>query len=184
VGTRPQDARFDVILLEPTSIFNDIYVEVTNEMNRRSHPKMSRFAATFIALAPAGATSPAKSESLPKGTRIVGKLTTKLDTKHAQAGQPVVIEITKDVKSVDQILLKKGSLIRATLAQVQSFSKGKSSAALELALDGVVPRGGEQFTVPAIASAASSKMPELFVRGSRGRCDRLVTGCARFADGV
>ncbi|MGB2662852.1 MAG: hypothetical protein WAK48_02535 [Candidatus Acidiferrum sp.] len=137
---------------------------------------MSRLTATFIALALAGAiSSPAQStqskeaqasaaaertENLPKGTRLMGKLTTKLDTKYTQAGQPVVIEVAKDVKSGDQIFLKKGSLIKGTVTQVQAFSKGKSDAAFEISLDRVVPKGGEQFPDHFAIYALSAKLEE------------------------
>ncbi|MGB7729303.1 MAG: hypothetical protein WBL50_14825 [Candidatus Acidiferrum sp.] len=137
---------------------------------------MSRLTATFIALVLAGAiSSPVQSaqtketqasaaaeraETLPKGTRLIGKLTTKLDTKHTQTGQPVVIEVTKDVKSGDQILLKKGSLIKGTVTQVQAFSKGKSDAAFEITLDSVAPKGGEQFPDHFAIYALSAKLEE------------------------
>ncbi len=140
---------------------------------------MSRLTATFIALALAGtisttarsaqsnsaqagalAETSAKSATLPKGTRLVGKLTTKLDTKHTQTDQPVVIEVTKDVKSGDQILLKKGSLIKGTVTQAQAFSKGKSDAAFEISLDSVVPKGGEPFLDHFAVYALSAKLEE------------------------
>ncbi len=137
---------------------------------------MSRLTATFIALALAGAiSSPAQSvqskeaqasaaaeraQTLPKGTRLLGKLTTKLDTKHTQTGQPVIIEVTKDVKSGDQILLKKGSLIKGTVTQVETFSKGKSDAAFGITLDSVVPKGGEQFPDHFAIYALSAKLEE------------------------
>ena len=140
---------------------------------------MSRLTATFIALALAGAisataqspqsngaptTAPAevsaKSEVLPKGTRLMGKLTTKLDTKHTQTGQPVVIEVSKDVKSGDRVVLKKGSQIKGTVTQVQPFSKGKSSATLEITLDTVALKGEEQFSNHFAIYALSAKLEE------------------------
>ena len=109
---------------------------------------MNRLTATFIAVALAGTiSSPAQSaqskdaqasaaaeraEALPKGTRLMGKLTTKLDTKRTKVGQPVVIEVSKDVKSGDQTLLKKGSLIKGTVTQVQAFSKDNPAPRLRL----------------------------------------------------
>jgi hypothetical protein len=132
----------------------------------RSYPvedvKMSRIPAAVItlclacAISTAAQTTPApaqasatpaaaSSAALPKGTRIVGKLTTKLDTKKAESGQPVTIEVIKDVKSGDQVLLKKGSQIKGTIANVQA-AKGKSASELDIVLDTVVPKDGQQFT--------------------------------------
>ncbi|MGB2635993.1 MAG: hypothetical protein WAM58_18840 [Candidatus Acidiferrum sp.] len=137
---------------------------------------MNRLTATFIAVALAGTiSSPAQSaqskdaqasaaaeraEALPKGTRLMGKLTTKLDTKRTKVGQPVVIEVSKDVKSGDQTLLKKGSLIKGTVTQVQAFSKGQSSASFEIALDTAVPKGGQQISNHFAIFALSAKVEE------------------------
>jgi hypothetical protein len=67
----------------------------------------------------------------------------------------VVVEVTRDVKSGDRVLLKKGSLVKGTVTEVQAFSKG-SSAQLEIAFDHVTAKDGEQipahFAVYALAA--------------------------------
>lgn len=157
---------------------------------------MGRLAATFLALAPAWAiftaaqstqSNPSQASaqasalpetsanpaSLPKGTRLVGKLTTKLDTKHSKTGQAVVVEVTKDVKSGHQILLRKGSLVKGTITQVQAFSKGHSNAQLEIVLDNLVPKTGEQisnhFAIFALAAKIEKKPEDIYsTKGYQG----------------
>lgn len=156
---------------------------------------MRRLAAIFIALALAWAISTgaqstqsntsqappqasalpetsAKPATLPKGTRLLGKLTTKVDTKHSKIGEVVVVEVTKDVKSGEQIVLRKGSLVKGTITQVQAFSKGKSKAELEIVLDNVVPKTGEQFSNHFAIFALSAKLPQkpddFYASGGRG----------------
>lgn len=105
-----------------------------------------------------GAATPTESTSPLKGTRFVGKLTTKLDTKHAKVGQPVVVEVKKDVKSGDQVVLKKGSLVKGTVTQVTPYAKGSSAAELDIAFDNVGEKGGEQIPAHFAIYALSAKL--------------------------
>ena len=84
------------------------------------------------------------SLSLPNGTGIVGALTTNLDTKHSKVGDRVEVEVTQDVKPAGQVLLRRGSHITGQVALAYAFSKGDSTAKLEIVLDKVVAKSGEQ----------------------------------------
>jgi hypothetical protein len=157
---------------------------------------MKRLAAIFIALAlataistgaqsaqsdtpqaPAQASAPpdatAKTASLPKGTRLIGKITTKLDTKHTNSGQAIVVEVTKDVKPGDQILLRSGSLVKGTITQAQQFSKGNSNAEFDIVLDTVVSKTGEQFAnhfaIYALSAKGESQPGDMYASGGKQR---------------
>ncbi len=156
---------------------------------------MKRLASTFILLGLTGAISkggpatqnpsatsaqastaaepPAKSAILPKGTRLMGKLMTKLDTRLAKAGDAVIVEVTKDVKSGDQVLLKKGSQIKGTLSKVESYSKGHSNADLEIVLDSVVPKNGtpvpNHFAIFALSAKVEEQPGDIYAtKGKQG----------------
>lgn len=96
--------------------------------------------------------------SLLKGKGVMGKLTKAIDTKHAKAGDPVTVEVTADVKSGGQVVLPKGSLIKGTIVQAQSFSKGKSDAELDIVFDTVVPKDGGQSSTHLLIYALAAKM--------------------------
>lgn len=108
----------------------------------------------------ASSATPADEGARLKGTRLVGKLTTKLDTKHSKPGESVVVEVQKDVKVGDQVVLKKGSIIKGTLAQVTTYSKGSSNADLELVLDSVVPKEGQSFSTHLVIYALAAKQEQ------------------------
>ena len=100
------------------------------------------------------------SLSLPNGTGIVGTLTSNLDTKHSKVGDRVEIEVTQDVKPAGQILLRRGSHITGQVALAYAFSKGDSTAKLEIVLDKVVAKSGEQIpTYLALYSLAAKNDP-------------------------
>jgi hypothetical protein len=124
------------------------------------------------AQASAATAATASSAALPKGTRIVGKLTTKLDTKKVESGQAVTIEVTRDVKSGDQVLLRKGSQIKGTIANVQA-AKGKSNAEMDIVLDTVIPKDGQQFTnhfgIFALSAKLEKQPDDIYNSGGKGK---------------
>jgi hypothetical protein len=128
---------------------------------------------TTPAQAATSSDSSAKTAALPKGTRILAELKTKVDTKHAKPGQTVVVEVKNDVKSGDEILLKKGAQIKGSISQVQEYSKGKSNAELDIVFDNVVPKGGEAFSnhfaVYALAAKLEKQPDDIYSSGGTKR---------------
>jgi hypothetical protein len=103
------------------------------------------------------ANSAQDSASLPNGTGIVGVLATELNTKHSKVGERVEVEITEDVKSGDQILVKKGSIVTGQITKVNPFSQGVDSAELEIVFDKVVPKSGEPISTHLAIYALAAK---------------------------
>jgi len=97
----------------------------------------------------------------------------------------VVVEVTRDVKSGDQVVLKKGSLVKGTVTEVQAFSKG-SSAQLEIAFDRVAAKDGEQipahFAVYALAAQLEKQPGDIYAtQGYKGLANSASVsghGCA------
>jgi hypothetical protein len=97
------------------------------------------------------------SLSLPKGTGIVGILSTNLDTRHSKVGDRVDVEVTQNVKLGGHILLRSGSHVTGQITQVYAFSKGDSNAKLEIVFDNVVSKSGEQIPSYLVIFALAAK---------------------------
>jgi len=123
--------------------------------------------------AQANVAAPANAESPLKGVRLVGKLTTKVDAKHAKVGQPVVVEVQKDVKSDGQVVLKKGALVKGTVTQVTPYAKGGSGAELDISFDGVSEKGGQQipahFAIYALSAHLEKQPDDMYNSGGKQR---------------
>ena len=67
--------------------------------------------------------------------------------------------------------MRKGSLVKGTITQVQEFSKGKSSAELDIVLDNVVPKTGEQFSnhfaIFALAAKQEKQPDDIYSSGGK-----------------
>jgi hypothetical protein len=115
-------------------------------------------------------TTSSDSSSLPKGTGIVGILSTKLDTKHSKAGDRVEVEVTQDAKAGGQIVLRRGSHITGRVTSANAFSKGNSNANLEIVFDRIIPKGGDQIAtyLAVYALAAGSDPANDDVQDGRG----------------
>jgi hypothetical protein len=136
-------------------------------------------AATPTAQTNAATSAPGDAAGSPlKGARFVGKLTTKLDSKHAKVGQAVVVEVKKDVKSGDQVVLKKGALVNGTVTQVTPYSKG-SAAELDISFDNVGVKGGEQspahFAIYALWAKLEKQPDDMYLSGGK---KQLATSAA------
>jgi hypothetical protein len=121
--------------------------------------------------ASAATTAPSEAASPLKGVKFVGKLATKLDAKHAKVGQPVVVEVKKDVKAGEQVVLKKGALVKGTVTQVTAYSKGGSGAELDLSFDSVGEKGGEQipahFAIYALSAHLEKQPDDMYNSGGK-----------------
>ncbi|HTZ47441.1 MAG TPA: hypothetical protein VMH20_07610 [Verrucomicrobiae bacterium] len=130
--------------------------------------------ATQASATPAASAARASGPiSLPNGTRFVGKLTTKLDTKHAKVGQPLVVEVKKDVKSGEQVVLKKGSLVKGTVTAVTPYAKGGSGAEVDISFDSVGDKNEEQipahFAIYALSAKLEKQPDDMYNSGGKQR---------------
>ena len=91
-------------------------------------------------------TSAGSSANPMEGTGIVGKLSTTLDTKRSKLGDPVAIEVTQDTKLGTGVLLRKGSYVIGRITQVTAYSKGVLNGKLEIVLDHIALKSGEQIS--------------------------------------
>ena len=139
---------------------------------------------------PAGNSS--DSLNLPKGTGIVGTLSTNLDTKHSKVGDRVEVEVTQNVKPGGHILLRSGSHVTGQITQAYAFSKKEdSNAKLEIVFNNVVSKSGEQIptylVIYALAAGSDPTTDDLQdPRGMEATSQRAgaAGGLGRPANGV
>ena len=91
-------------------------------------------------------TSVGSSASPMEGTGVVGKLSTNLDTKRSKLGDRVAIEVTQDATLGTGVLLRKGSHIIGRITHVNAYSKGEFNGKLEIVLDHIALKSGEQIS--------------------------------------
>jgi hypothetical protein len=110
------------------------------------------------------ATTPPRSIAIPSGTSVLGKLLTNLDAAQAKAGDPVDVQISEDVKSGHDVLVKKGSTLNGQVTSVQQGSKCE----VGILFDRVTLKNGDQFNLNVSIQALA---PDTDVRS-----DSLMTG--------
>lgn len=80
--------------------------------------------------------------AIASGTAIQAKLSKTLDSKKVKVGDAVEAKTTADVKSGDQVVLRKGSKLLGKVTQASARSKGDAQSTLTLVFDRAVPKGG------------------------------------------
>lgn len=106
------------------------------------------------------ATAPSDTTSVPVGFGIVGTLSTKLDTKHSKAGDPVEVEVTQDVFEGDHVVLRRGSHVTGHVTDVSAYSKKVTNARLEIVFDKIIPKSGGEISTYLALFALAAKHDE------------------------
>lgn len=122
--------------------------------------------------------NPARSITVPSDISVLGKLLTNLDAAQAKAGDPVDLQISEDVKSGHEVLVKKGSTLNGHVTSVEQGSK----CVIGILFDRVTLKNGEQFnlnlSIQALAPQSDVKSDSLMTgRGmAQNTADATVTG--------
>jgi uncharacterized cupredoxin-like copper-binding protein len=123
-------------------------------------------------------TNPARSITVPSDTSVLGKLLTNLDAAQAKAGDAVDVQISEDIKSGHDVLVKKGSTLNGHVSSVQQGSK----CVIGILFDRVTLKNGDQFSlnlsIQALAPQSDVKSDSLMTgRGmAQNTADATVTG--------
>jgi hypothetical protein len=78
---------------------------------------------------------------------VTGELESKLDTKSARPGDPVVLKTSQKFKTADGMEIPKGSRLVGHVTEVQAHAKGQSESRMGLAFDRVEMKGGQSLAV-------------------------------------
>src|ERR1700728_3886021 len=65
--------------------------------------------------------------NLPNNASVVGKLPTNLEAEQAKAGDPVDVQLSEDIKSGHDVLVKKGSILNGHITSVQVSPEGRAA---------------------------------------------------------
>ncbi len=78
---------------------------------------------------------------------ITGELETKLDSKTAKPGEPVVLKTIQKVQTSDGTIIPRGSRLVGHVTQVQAYSKEHGAALLGIAFDHVEMKDGQSVAI-------------------------------------
>ena len=99
------------------------------------------------------ANANASGASLAGGTVLQAELTKSLDSKKAKSGDPVIAQVTQDVKSNGQVVIRKGSKLMGHVTEAQARGKENSESRLGLAFDKAVLKNGSEVALNAVVQA-------------------------------
>jgi hypothetical protein len=104
---------------------------------------------------------------------ISGELQTRLDSKTAKPGDPVILKTIEKVQTSDGTIIPKGSRLMGHVTEVQAYSKEHGAALLGIAFDRVELKGGQSVAIYTLirganASASVSAMGPMGSDGGMG----------------
>lgn len=145
--------------------------------------------------------------SAATASNVSAEMTSKLDSKHAQVGDPVTAKTTASATLADGTKLPKGTKLVGQVTEVHARDKADNASHLAFRLDRAVLRDGREIPIhatlaslrPAAAMAATSANDDFSAGGlessggggvmassgsGRGRAGGLVGGTARTTGGL
>lgn len=99
----------------------------------------------------AGANGP--GASLDAGSIVQAELTKSLDAKKAKAGDSITAQVTQDVKSNGQVVIRRGSKLVGHVTEAQARSKENNESRLGVLFDKAVLKGGSEVALNAVVQA-------------------------------
>jgi hypothetical protein len=150
--------------------------QISHEQNGKQESGSGKHAsASGSAVGSAGASG--NSLLLSEGSTMHTELTKSLDAKKAKPGDQVTAKVTEDVKSNNQVIVRKGSKVVGHVTEAQARGKEHADSTLGIAFDKVVTSGGEEMQFngviqaiapPAQALAAGSVDQSADIAGAGG----------------
>jgi hypothetical protein len=119
----------------------------------------------------------------PQLRPINGELVTKIDSKNAKAGEPIVVKTTEKATTADGVVIPKGSRILGHVTDVQPHSKQNPNAKLTLQFDQAQLKGGQTLPIKSVlgsvapaAGSASANQVDPFGTGAPGATGTTPAG--------
>lgn len=78
---------------------------------------------------------------------VSGELQSKLDSKTARVGEPVVLKTTEKMKTADGVVIPKGSRLVGHVTEVQAHKRGHQQSSLGIAFDQLELKNGQSFAI-------------------------------------
>ena len=108
-------------------------------------------ASSLTAVSPGRERASAAGEGTASGSAemrpVTGELESKLDSKTAKPGDPVVLKTSKKVQTADGTVIPKGSRLVGHVTEVQAHEKGHAESQLGIAFDRAELKGGQSMSI-------------------------------------
>jgi hypothetical protein len=106
--------------------------------------------------------------TLPRGSVILARLMTDLDSHKCKVGDSIVARTSKAIEAGGQAVLPKGSMLDGHVVYVQPYSKDKGESILGIVFDNATPVGGRAMRLRLVLVALAPKPDKEF--------DTIITG--------
>ena len=109
---------------------------------------------------------------------VNGQLQSKLDSKTAKAGDPVVFKTTEKTKTADGTVIPKGTRIVGHVTQVQAHSKSSADSELGIVFDRAELKGGQSLPIHSTIESISPSPAAMAMANGSADSDLFASGPA------
>jgi hypothetical protein len=81
---------------------------------------------------------------------VAGELQSKLDSKTARVGEPVVLKTTEKTKTAEGVVIPRGSRLMGHVTEVQAHSRGHEASSLGIEFDRAELKNGQSFAIHSV----------------------------------
>lgn len=92
---------------------------------------------------------------------VKGELQSRLDSKSARVGEPVVLRTTEKTKTADGVVIPKGTRLVGHITEVQAHAKGHQQSSLGLAFDRAELKNGQSFAIRSVIESIGPSAAQL-----------------------
>lgn len=92
---------------------------------------------------------------------VAGELQSKLDSKSAKVGEPVVLRTTEKMKTADGVVIPRGSRLMGHVTEVEAHAKGHEQSSLGIAFDRAELKNGQSFAIHSVIESVGPSAAQL-----------------------
>ncbi|HEV2136919.1 MAG TPA: hypothetical protein VGR47_22055 [Terracidiphilus sp.] len=92
---------------------------------------------------------------------VKGELQSKLDSKSARVGEPVVLRTTEKTRTADGVVIPKGTRLFGHVTEVEAHAKGHAQSSLGLAFDRAELKNGQSFAIHSVIESVGPSAAQL-----------------------
>ncbi|MGH9589999.1 MAG: hypothetical protein ACRD25_06370, partial [Terracidiphilus sp.] len=92
---------------------------------------------------------------------VSGELQSKLDSKTAKVGEPVVLKTTEKMKTADGFVIPRGSRLIGHVTEVQARAKGNEESSMGIAFDRAELKNGQSFAIHSVIESVGPSAAQL-----------------------
>lgn len=92
---------------------------------------------------------------------VTGELESKLDSKTAKVGEPVVLKTTEKAKTADGVVIPRGTRLVGHVTEVEAHAKGHAQASMGIAFDRAELKNGQSFAIHSVIESVGPSAAQL-----------------------